>query len=120
MFRFLDLKPFGPVCGSSTCERDAVDKFDDIGGVKKEKKRKMKKDDSEKEMYVNENNDDTKFYFYLFFSRVSEEESDDDFLLETVDQKEVAEEMEVGLNSEIFGFILKMKEKERLKLVTNF
>ena len=52
MFRFLDLKPFGPVCGSSTCVRDAVDKFDDVGGVKKEKKRRMKKDDSDSEMYM--------------------------------------------------------------------
>ena len=50
MFRFLDLKPFGPVCGSSTCVRDAVDKFDDVGGAKKEKKRRMKKDDSDNEM----------------------------------------------------------------------
>ena len=28
--RFLDLKPFGPVCGSSTCVKEAGDKFNDI------------------------------------------------------------------------------------------
>ena len=54
------------------------------------------------------------------FCRVSEEESDDDFSIETVEKKEVVAETEFGLNQDIFGFVLKMKEKERLKLVKHF
>ena len=49
--RFLDLKPFGPVCGSSTCVKDAGDKFDDIV-IKKEKKKHAKNEEIETEMYV--------------------------------------------------------------------
>ena len=59
------------------------------------------------------------FTSYVIKSRVSAEESDDDFILETVDQNKVVEETEVGLNDEIFGLLLKMKEKERIKLVSN-
>ena len=54
------------------------------------------------------------------FFRFSEEESDDDFSIETVEKKEVVAETEFGLNQDIFGFVLKMKEKERLKLVKHF
>ena len=54
------------------------------------------------------------------FCRVSEEESDDDFPIETAEKKEVVAETEFNLNEEIFGFVLKMKEKERLKLVKHF
>ena len=49
--------------------------------------------------------------------RGSEEEREDDWLIETVEKDIVVEESETGLNDEIFGCILKMKEKERLKLV---
>ena len=49
-----------------------------------------------------------------------EEESDDEFSIETVENKEAVTEEDFGLNEEIFGFLLKMKEKERLKLVKHF
>ena len=49
--RFLDLKPVGPICGSSTCVKDAVDKFDDIV-IKKEMKKQIKNEKIETEMYV--------------------------------------------------------------------
>ena len=63
MFRFLDLKAFGPICGSSTCVKDVVDKFEDIEGGKKGRKKRTKEDESEHEMYVNDIDLDDKFYF---------------------------------------------------------
>ena len=57
------MNPFGPICGSSTCVKDAVDKFDDIGDGKKGRKKRTKEDESEHEMYVNDIDLDDKFYF---------------------------------------------------------
>ena len=58
--------------------------------------------------------------FQSIFCRGSEEESDDEFLIEAVEKKDEVAETDFGLNEEIFGFLLKMKEKERLKLVKHF
>ena len=47
-----------------------------------------------------------------------EEESYDDSSLEEAEQEEVNDDTECVLNEDIFGYIEKRKEKERLKLVT--
>ena len=61
MLRFLDLKAFGPICGSSTCVKDVVDKFEDIEGGKKGRKKRTKEDECVNKMYVNDNDLDNKF-----------------------------------------------------------
>jgi hypothetical protein len=47
------LKPFGPICGSSTCVKDAGEKLGDIV-LKKEKKKQIINEKIETEMYVND------------------------------------------------------------------
>ena len=91
---------------------------DEYKVVKKVKKKQIREEDSETEMYLFELINITWKIFNENFS-VSEEEIETNLPGETVEKKAVVAESEVGLNSEIFGFLLKMKEKERLKLVTN-
>ena len=49
--------------------------------------------------------------------RISDEESEKELQIEEIQQEEKVMEPEIGLNDEIFGFLQKMKEKERIKLV---
>ena len=91
---------------------------DDYKVVKKVKKKQIREEDSETEMYLFELINIRWNFFNENFS-VSEEEIETNLPGESVEKKAVVAESEVGLNSEIFGFLLKMKEKERLKLVTN-
>ena len=89
LFRFPDLKPFGPKCGSSVCVKSYADKFDDM-----------------------------KFNRSLPCKKFVDEESYDDSSLEEAEQEEVTDDTECDLGGDIFGYIEKRKEKERLKLVT--
>ena len=91
LFRFPDLKPFGPKCGSSVCVKSYADKFDDM-----------------------------KFKTSLPCKKFVDEESYDDSSLEEAEQEEVTDDTECDLGGDIFGYIEKRKEKERLKLVIKY
>ena len=57
------------------------------------------------------------YSFAMLHFRISDEESEKELQIEEIQQEEKVMEPEIGLNDEIFGFLQKMKEKERIKLV---